>query len=1135
MRVFGVLFFVFIALSLSYAATYTFILSSGNWNVSTNWLPNGIPGSGDKAIIGSGRTVNINSTQAVDTVELKDFSTIGGSANLTISKHLIWSSGTFNGSGSGIIAVLGTAAGSGNSTHNISGTRELQIFGTALFDDMPLTLASTAGLTIKSTGQLTWHTTINRDLSGPSECQFSIESGGVFTKTGSAELNIKTTIEFGTGVINVNGGVLNMASFGTNSLINGILNVNAGTNLIFSSNGSNNKTNITGTTINGSGKLEVKGGIVNFGSGTNINLNDSLIISSGTANIIPGCFVNLMPKIIVSGGTIKDSIGITSKEVTLSNFGTYAGSGSPTINNGLFWTSGNFEGTGIIAVLGTIIGSGNSTHNLNGTKEMQIFGVASFDDMPLTLANTARLTIKSTGQLTWHTTINRDLSGPSACQFSIESGGIFTKTGNAELSLKPTLQFTSGTINVNDGILTFLSVGTNSYTSGTMNLNGSSKLIFSKAGGSPIHNVTGVSNIIGTGTLEFKGGVTNFESGTNVNVSNTIIVTNDGVLNVNSGSTISFKPNIRLLSGRLNDNIGIIASEVTIDYLPGGTIAGTYGGSGSPIFENGMNWKFGDFIGSGVVSIMGTSTGTLNSTHSIKNSKELHLIGNATFTDVPITMSENSKFIVKPTGHLTWTTTVNRDLSGPTACQFSIESGGIFIKNGSGVLNITAPLTNQGTIGGIGTITLPTTFTNAGTFSPGLSPGNLTLNKFSNANSKLIIEINGNGVNNKDSLNISTGTTILGGTLELDLTNGFVPTPSQIFYFMSFQNRLGTFSNIIKTGLPSPLYDWKILYNTNTVSAQYCPVWYADTDGDGFGDFNNNSKFINCIDLPPAGYVNNHGDCDDNNSSINSSAQEVCDAANLDEDCDGVSDDNDGTVTGKITWYQDNDADTYGNPSITDSKCEQPSGYVINDDDCNDNNSSIKPSGQEVCDVANVDEDCDGVSDDNDGTVTGKTTWYQDNDADTYGNPSITDSKCEQPSGYVINDDDCNDTNTSLYPTSPLVITSGAGMGFWTEVENWSCNIPDATTDSIVIEHNLYFNIPTHQQISNIKIKENVTLVIPVNTILTIGSPTQRKNIYIDANASLEVNFGGKLIIYGKIITAPGAQIVNGGMIEVKN
>ncbi|MEO1624891.1 MAG: YHYH protein, partial [Bacteroidota bacterium] len=57
-----------------------------------------------------------------------------------------------------------------------------------------------------------------------------------------------------------------------------------------------------------------------------------------------------------------------------------------------------------------------------------------------------------------------------------------------------------------------------------------------------------------------------------------------------------------------------------------------------------------------------------------------------------------------------------------------------------------------------------------------------------------------------------------------------------------------------------------------------------------------------------------------------------------------------------------------------------------------------------------------GCNNDDDAPCT-TSTWYQDADGDGLGNPDITLESCEQPSGYVDNSDDTDDSGTpSLHP-----------------------------------------------------------------------------------------------------------------------
>ncbi len=95
-------------------------------------------------------------------------------------------------------------------------------------------------------------------------------------------------------------------------------------------------------------------------------------------------------------------------------------------------------------------------------------------------------------------------------------------------------------------------------------------------------------------------------------------------------------------------------------------------------------------------------------------------------------------------------------------------------------------------------------------------------------------------------------------------------------------------------------------------------------------------------------------DCDDTDPSVYPSASEVCDG--VDNDCDGTVDEDD-AIDAK-TWYQDADSDGYGNASVTDIDCYQPTGYVADDSDCDDSLAEVHPGAEEICGDG-VKNDCD--------------------------------------------------------------------------------------------------------------------------------------------------------------------------------
>ncbi|MBX7110032.1 MAG: putative metal-binding motif-containing protein, partial [Chitinophagales bacterium] len=205
------------------------------------------------------------------------------------------------------------------------------------------------------------------------------------------------------------------------------------------------------------------------------------------------------------------------------------------------------------------------------------------------------------------------------------------------------------------------------------------------------------------------------------------------------------------------------------------------------------------------------------------------------------------------------------------------------------------------------------------------------------------------------------------------------------------------------------------LADASDPSATGVLAYYADADQDGYGTMNGSGTLF-CS--PQAGYVTTHDDCNDANAAINPAATEICDANNIDENCNGVADDTDAGATGKSTYYSDIDLDGFGD--IADAGnlfCDQPSGKVTNHSDCNDANSAVNPSATEVCDANQVDEDCNGLSDSADPSATGQLTYYLDADNDGYGSPADPGTVyCSPPAGYAPNNTDCNDDNSSIRP-----------------------------------------------------------------------------------------------------------------------
>jgi hypothetical protein len=169
---------------------------------------------------------------------------------------------------------------------------------------------------------------------------------------------------------------------------------------------------------------------------------------------------------------------------------------------------------------------------------------------------------------------------------------------------------------------------------------------------------------------------------------------------------------------------------------------------------------------------------------------------------------------------------------------------------------------------------------------------------------------------------------------------------------------------------------------------------------------------------------------------------------------DGVGDDAAQGEGG--TYYRDVDADGYGDPDDSITADSKPEGYVADNTDCNDDDATVYPEAQEICEDG-IDQDCDGydkkcngddidgdgyktdagdcddtdpaiypgaleicgdgIDQDCDGEDSPCTdTYYWDSDKDGYGDPDVSVTMDYQPEGYVTDSTDCDDTNAFIHP-----------------------------------------------------------------------------------------------------------------------
>ncbi|MGB4829724.1 MAG: MopE-related protein, partial [Chitinophagales bacterium] len=263
--------------------------------------------------------------------------------------------------------------------------------------------------------------------------------------------------------------------------------------------------------------------------------------------------------------------------------------------------------------------------------------------------------------------------------------------------------------------------------------------------------------------------------------------------------------------------------------------------------------------------------------------------------------------------------------------------------------------------------------------------------------------------------------------------------------------------------------------NVWTVKLGFCTTkYYADTDGDGFGDI----SFDTLACEIPLGYVLDSTDCNDLNPEIHPTLTDICNA--IDDNCNGLTDED----AIFVTYFADIDGDNFGDVLNDSAACNELIGYVLDNSDCNDSNDATYPGATELCNY--LDDDCDGLTDDNLTYILS----YQDNDGDDFGNPLIDSISCELPIGYVEDNTDCDDTNPEIYPGATEMLNgldddcdqiADEGLAVNDIVKNTIHIFPNPVNTVLFIQSNETQNITIVNQLGETIIFTN--LFIGLNTI----------------------------------------------------
>lgn len=229
-----------------------------------------------------------------------------------------------------------------------------------------------------------------------------------------------------------------------------------------------------------------------------------------------------------------------------------------------------------------------------------------------------------------------------------------------------------------------------------------------------------------------------------------------------------------------------------------------------------------------------------------------------------------------------------------------------------------------------------------------------------------------------------------------------------------------------------------------------CPTWYSDLDRDGYGNHIAN-PVVDCTQ--PPNHVANNLDCNDGDSTIHPDAAEVCDPSDVDENCNGLADNEDPEYTGaELEFYPDNDGDGHGDGNAEPQTwCDPPEGWTEAPTDCDDADPQTYPGAASRDSGFDCmrDHDGDGWGDSN--PPAGITPGRDCDDADILLNPDIPDDdldgidqNCDGLDGPTIADDfESGSVDATTWPSS-----SGAAVQSGV-VANGSYALELSLTDSV--------------------------------------------------------------------------------------
>ena len=507
----------------------------------------------------------------------------------------------------------------------------------------------------------------------------------------------------------------------------------------------------------------------------------------------------------MAGGT---SVQFAAGLHTLNNGGQFGGSGLLRLNG----ATAQVPAAAIVSMRHADLTAGA----LNVSGQLTVSGTFNWTGGSLAINDAGRLI--NSGTQTFHAGVSSTVTHSGAATARFQNTGTFEKTaatGTTRFAAGAAFD-NSGTTNVRSGSTLQLSGGGTSTA--PFHLDSGGVLLFDvsaydwNAGtvidGTGVARITGPVNVAAGATvpvdrLQLFGGTLSQAGVVQVNTdfSWTAGTLATGTLRIQPGATATIAgPSSMTLNGHTLANYG------TLLWTGGGISA-----SSSPTINNHLGGVF-DISSNALLAGPGTlnNEGLLAKTAGAGTS----LIGLATMNTGAVQSASGTLQFTGGFSQMAGATTLaGGNLASSTAMNFF---GGLL--NGNGTVS--------GQVNNLGAVV-----------SPGLSPGTISIagGYTQGPDGVLAMEIAGTDPSQFDHLNITIGTAMLDGTLDVSLV-GYIPAAGDIFEVLSAASGVsGTFSTVnVPTVVGGTSLAWQVHYNFSNVRLEVLTALPGDLNGDGF-------------------------------------------------------------------------------------------------------------------------------------------------------------------------------------------------------------------------------------------------------------------------------------------------------------